>query len=210
MLSLSAVREGTCSYYLKRLHSLTGLIPVGVFIVVHFVLNTFALGGPERYDFLVHGMHKVPIIPAVEVFVLLIPIAYHAIYGVVVTFKASSNVGTYGYYSNWMYLWQRVTGIIVFVFIVQHVLATRVANIVFGTHIDYAFVAAALSNPVVFAWYVVGVLAAVFHFTNGLWGMAISWGITGTAESQRVWRWICNAMCVVLAIWGIGLLMVFR
>ena len=209
MLTLEAFREGTYNYYLKRLHSLTGLIPVGVFIVVHFVLNTFALGGPDRYDRMIHLMHKVPIVPAVEVIVLLVPIAFHAIYGLIVTFKASSNVGTYRYYSNWMYLWQRVTGVIVFAFIIHHVLTTRVITMVKGTPMEYAFVAGVLSNPVMFAWYVIGVLAAVFHFTNGLWGMAISWGITGTEESQRVWRWVCNAICVVLAIWGIGLLVVF-
>lgn len=210
MLSLSAVREGTLNYYLKRLHSLTGLIPVGVFIIVHFTLNTFALGGPERYDHMVHGMHKIPIVPALEVIVLLVPIAYHAIYGLVVTFRATSNVGTYGYNRNWMYLWQRVTGIIVLVFIVQHVFTTRIANIVYGTPMDYAFMAGVLSHPVVFAWYVIGVLAAVFHFGNGLWGMAISWGITGSAGSQKVWRWACNLICVMLAIWGVGLLIVFR
>lgn len=209
MLSISAIREGTCDYYLKRLHSLTGLIPVGVFIIVHFILNTFAVAGPDRYNTLIHLMHKIPIIPAVEVIVLLIPIAYHAIYGLVVTFKMSSNVGAYRYYSNWMYLWQRVTGIITLVFIVQHVWSTRIVTILQGRPMEFGFMSAALGDPLVFTWYVVGVLAAVFHFSNGLWGMAISWGITGSAESQRVWRWISSAIGVVLAIWGIGLLVVF-
>jgi len=210
MLSLSALGAGTCNYYLKRLHSLTGLLPVGAFLVIHFVLNSFALGGPHRYDAMVHTLHKIPIVPALEIIVLLVPIAFHAIYGLVVTFQATSNVGTYGYYSNWMYLWQRVTGVIALVFIVYHVFTTRIANIIYGTPMDYAFMASVLSHPVVFVWYVIGVLAAVFHFGNGLWSMGISWGITAAPECQKVWRWICTAIGVMVAIWGVGLLMVYR
>ena len=40
--------KGT-SFLLRRLHSLSGIIPIGLFLIEHFVSNAFATNGPEAY-----------------------------------------------------------------------------------------------------------------------------------------------------------------
>lgn len=38
------------SFLLRRLHSLTGIVPIGAFLVEHFMSNAFATNGPIAYD----------------------------------------------------------------------------------------------------------------------------------------------------------------
>src|SRR5437899_8013243 len=40
--------QGT-SFLLRRLHSLSGIVPIGAFLVEHFISNAFATRGPAAY-----------------------------------------------------------------------------------------------------------------------------------------------------------------
>ena len=51
-------------------------------------------------------------------------------------------------------------------------------------------------------FYLVSVLALVFHFANGLWTAAITWGLTVSEPAQRRWGWVCAAVGLGLA--GLG------
>lgn len=48
-------------------------------------------------------------------------------------------------------------------------------------------------------FYLVSVLGLVFHFANGMWTAAITWGMTVTVAAQRRWGWICTAVGLGLA-----------
>ena len=37
------------SFLLRRLHSLTGIVPIGAFLLEHFISNYEAFKGPEAY-----------------------------------------------------------------------------------------------------------------------------------------------------------------
>ncbi|MGQ0627118.1 MAG: hypothetical protein ACT4PL_03350, partial [Phycisphaerales bacterium] len=43
-------------------------------------------------------------------------------------------------------------------------------------------------------FYFVGVSLLVFHFANGLWTSAITWGLTVSVESQRRFGLVCAAL----------------
>jgi len=47
--------------------------------------------------------------------------------------------------------------------------------------------------------YIAGVFSAVYHFANGLWTAAITWGATVTVASQKRWAYICLALGITLA-----------
>ncbi|MNE73615.1 Succinate dehydrogenase cytochrome b558 subunit [compost metagenome] len=55
------------------------------------------------------------------------------------------------------------------------------------------------TNPVYFVIYVVGVLSAAFHFSNGLWAFLISWGITIGPKAQRISSYICMGLFAVVS-----------
>ena len=57
-----------------------------------------------------------------------------------------------------------------------------------------------LSNNFTFALYVIGVVAAVFHFSNGMWSFLVSWGITVGPRAQAVSTWVWAVVFVVVCV----------
>ena len=43
------------------------------------------------------------------------------------------------------------------------------------------------------------VLSLVYHFANGLWTAALTWGLTVSVGAQRRWGYICTAVGLFLA-----------
>jgi succinate dehydrogenase / fumarate reductase cytochrome b subunit len=56
---------------------------------------------------------------------------------------------------------------------------------------------------------VAGVLAASFHFGNGLWGFAIHWGLLTSKAAQRRWSWAALLVALVFAVAGVNSLLAF-
>jgi hypothetical protein len=54
--------------------------------------------------------------------------------------------------------------------------------------------------------YAVGVLSTVFHFSNGLWTLGITWGLWTSPAAMRRANWISIAVGVLLGGAGLGAL----
>ncbi len=115
-------------FYIRRLHSLLGIIPVGLFLVQHLVINHFATRGPDAFNAASDFMGNLPFVLFLEWFIIYIPLMLHAFYGVYISFTFKSNVKKYGTFRNWMFFWQRVTGVFLVVFIAWHIWETRIAK----------------------------------------------------------------------------------
>ncbi len=120
-------------------------------------------------------MELLPFRYALEIFIIFLPILYHAIYGLYIAFTAKNNAVSYGYFRNWMFVFQRISGIVTLIFISWHVWETRI-QAALGKEVNYDMMADILNNPAMFAFYLVGVVSTIFHFANGLWTFCISWG----------------------------------
>jgi succinate dehydrogenase / fumarate reductase cytochrome b subunit len=201
-------------FTLRRLHSLSGIVPIGVYLLAHvFLENSFILGGPESFNFLVQGIARipVPILLATEILVLWGPILFHALYGLVIVRTADAGTALrYDYTNSYLYTLQRVTGVIALLFIGFHVYTTRLSHYFYGTEIDYNFMHGYISNPVWFAVYLVGALSAIFHFTNGIWTFCITWGIAVGARAQRTLQYASVALFVLMSGTGMAILIAFR
>ena len=101
-----------------------------------------------------------------EWFIIYIPLMFHAFYGVYIAFTAKNNVQRYGTFRNWMFMLQRITGVFLVVFIAWHVYETRIQKAL-GADVDFDMMADILSSPFMLAFYIAGVIAATFHFSNG-------------------------------------------
>jgi succinate dehydrogenase / fumarate reductase cytochrome b subunit len=194
-------------FILRRLHSLSGVVPVGAFVAEHFYTNAFAIKGPELFNEKVAALNNLPYLYLLEIFLIGLPIVFHAALGIAISFEGSVSVGRYGFWRNWMYLLQRATGFFLVVFIAVHVWLTRLS----GTAPDRLFehMAAYLAQPGMFAFYAAGVLAVSFHLGNGLWGFMVSWGITTSARSQRIMTWVSLGIFGVMGFVGINSLLGF-
>ncbi|WP_102026844.1 succinate dehydrogenase cytochrome b558 subunit [Salirhabdus sp. Marseille-P4669] len=196
-------------FFNRRLHSLLGVIPVGIFLIQHLVVNQFARGGAESFNKAAAFMEHLPFRYFLEIFVIFLPLLFHAIYGVYIAFTAKNNVARYGYFRNWMFFIQRVTGIITLIFVVWHVWETRLANLFYGTEVNFDMMNTILSEPFMFWFYVVGVVSAIFHFANGLWSFCVSWGLTVTPRSQKVVTYVTILIFLGLSYVGVSTLFAF-
>lgn len=206
-----AQSEVPSNHYLKRkIHSLLGVVPLGIYIVEHILSLLFAYAGPESYNAYVAFMGKIPGVVFIEATVIWLPLAIHAIYGVFISLEAQNNVGRYSYVRNWYFYLQRITGFILFVFISFHLWTLRIAKSLYGLEISYETVASQLANPLTAIFYVVGVLSVAFHLANGMWLFCITWGITVGPRSQRISQYIWSVLFVLLSVVGVGAVFVFR
>src|SRR5690606_27452540 len=190
------------SYFSRKLHSLLGFIPLGAFFIVHALTNYQAFErGPEGFQNGVKLINSLPLLPVLEFILIYLPLLFHGIYGLYVAYQSNSNLGRFQYGRNWAFTAQRVTGVITFVFVFWHVYQTRI-QVYLGqiTHEELGSTMNLIANnPLYFVFYVIGVLAAVFHFANGLWAFLVSWGITVGPKAQRISSYICMGVFVVVA-----------
>ncbi len=185
-------RASRGAFLLRRLHSLSGVVPLGAFLVEHLWTNAAALGGRARFDAAVAEIQAIPALPLVELFGIVLPLFFHAIFGVVLATRGSPNPGAYPFTRNWMYVLQRITGVVVFVFVMAHLWEYRVQKWLFGmdasafhptleAHLSWTW----LGVPWIAIGYLLAIAAAVFHLANGLVTFCMSWGITVGRAAQR-------------------------
>lgn len=222
-----ATRFSAKHYFLiRRLHSLTGLVPLGVFLVMHLITNVSVLvPGPPGDEFQksVERIHALgPLLVPVEIIGIFIPLLFHSLMGFAIWFTADPNAQHYRYGGNIRYTLQRVTGGIAFVFILYHVwqmhwLGEPLGGGKFAVHNETGAPTAAVTaaGAIQAAWwiapiYAIGVASTVFHLANGIWTSLITWGITIKPRSQQVAGYICATFGVVLTLIGLGALSGFR
>lgn len=198
------------TFLLRKLHQLTGIVPLGLFLLEHFYTNSKALTGAGDFNKAVGELQSIPYIIFVEIIGIFIPLVYHAVYGLFITWEARPNNLHYPYPRNWFYTIQRVTGLILFFFILFHVLNFRFGlipglnTLSVADNPDRAFdiVSREFRSAVIFAVYIIGVAATVWHFANGLWLFAVDWGVVIGERAQRVMGYACIAFGVFLL--GVG------
>ena len=205
------------TFVLRKLHQLSGIVPLGLFLLEHFYTNSKALAGEASFNEAVKDLQSIPYILLVEIGGIFIPLIYHAVYGLVITIEARPNNLAYPYPRNWFYLIQRITGIILFFFITFHVLNFRFGmvpglNTVSVAHEPgraFEIVAGEFRMVPIFLVYMVGIISTVWHFANGIWLFLVDWGITIGERAQRLTGYACIAFGVVLLLVGINAAVAF-
>jgi succinate dehydrogenase / fumarate reductase cytochrome b subunit len=187
------------SFLLRRLHSLTGIVPIGLFLVEHFVSNAFATKGPGAYTSQVAFLSSFPFVIGLELFGIWLPILYHSLYGFYIWGRGESNVTDYPWAGNWMYSAQRWTGAVTFFYMVWHTWHLRFSGVHLLSHPSSAFGKVQnemLGHPWAVVFYAVGIFCASWHFAYGLWLFAAKWGITQGPVARRRWGYVCFLIAV--------------
>ena len=230
-MSLAAALEKH-HFLIRRLHSLTGIVPIGVFLIVHLITNSslawgrFGLRGeapigPGLLDGGVQYFQKevdyinesVPHLLLIEI-TMWGAIAFHSVLGFFYAASGKRNTQRYAYQGNWRYTLQRWSGYLGVLFIFYHVATLRWGwdfLVPGGTRWSHEFsastLAAALKGSaqgwefpglIVSLLYFVGITMLVYHFANGLWTAAITWGLTISAQAQKRWGYVCAGLGVLL------------
>jgi succinate dehydrogenase / fumarate reductase cytochrome b subunit len=213
-------------FLLRRLHSLTGIVPVGAFLIGHLLTNSSVAwgladshknelghGGVATFQHEVDFIHSIPFLLIIEV-TLWLAIAFHSVLGVVYARSGRSNTRHYGYQANRRYQLQRISGYVGILFILYHIATLRwgwTFLIPGGTRWSAEFAASTLAAALrggdsgltpagiaVSLFYFAGVSLLVFHFANGMWTAAITWGLTVTRQAQARWGYACAGLGAAL------------
>jgi len=198
------------SFVLRRLHSLSGIVPIGAFLIEHFISNSESMNGVQAYNDQVKFLTSLPFVHVLEWVFIFIPLLYHGLYGLWIWYTGESNVGDYPWTGNWMYTAQRWTGIISVIFIGYHVITMRFMGVhLMGGGYNQAFSKVWLDfqSPWVVAAYLIGIFAACWHFAYGIWLFAAKWGFTVGEQARRKFGYICVVVFLVMlgmGVWSVS------
>lgn len=182
----------------RRLHSLSGVVPLGAFLAFHLFVNSSAARGADAFNATVHNLQQVPLLGLVEIAALFLPLAFHGVGGLFIIAGSPVSAERSDPTSRALARLQRVTGVVLFVFIFFHLWTARL--VAFGDHgnLDlFHLMQAALASPWIRAAYVGGILAATSHFSTGLYTFAKAWGLASTQPARIA---VAVAAAVVFAI----------
>lgn len=191
-------------FLLRRLHSALGLVPLGAFLVFHLWENSQSRFGAAHYNAQAADLQQLNYLLIIELLVIALPLLLHAGYGLVIIGSGSAEPLRYSYARNWLYWWQRASGIAMIAFLALHLALTRFAGLFDpNVHDDlFGYMQQSLSQPVTLMLYLLGLWLSVFHLANGLATAAISWGLTTDAAAQHRFGWFCLGCGLVLGALG--------
>jgi succinate dehydrogenase / fumarate reductase cytochrome b subunit len=210
------------SFLFRRLHSLSGIVPIGVFLISHLLTNSSVVwgladsakiasghAGVATFQHEVNFIHSIPFLLIIEAS-LWGAIAFHSILGVFYALGGRNNLHRYAYQGNRRYALQRISGYVGILFIFYHVATLRwgwTFLIPGGTKWSGEFAASTMAailrggasgvtTPAILVavGYFLGISLLVFHFANGLWTAAITWGLTVSASAQKRWGLVCGGL----------------
>lgn len=210
-------------FLLGRLHSLTGLVPVGAYMCVHLLTNASINESAATFQKNVYAIHALgSALVIVEWVFIFIPLLFHAIYGLLIIRESQPNSATYTYANNIRYTLQRATGLIAFAFIFYHVfhmhgwfhadwwlktVAEPLGGAQFKPYNASSTAGAAFQgNFIIQLLYGVGIAACVFHLANGIWTMGITWGLWVSPKAQARANYLAIGVGVVIGIIGLSAL----
>lgn len=175
----------------RRLFSLSGVLPLSAFVIFHLATELRVLGGREAFDAGLTTVSKARLLGAV--IVLGVPLVFHAAYGIALGVRARPNLIRYPFAANWAYTLQRASGLLVLAFVTWHVyeLRVRVWQGQIAPSDFHSALCASLSStgaggiPFAALGYLLGVAATAYHLANGLNGFCMTWGLVRSQRAAR-------------------------
>jgi succinate dehydrogenase / fumarate reductase cytochrome b subunit len=195
---------GRYQFAVKRVFSLLGLF-FGGYVIVHLVTNASLMAGVAVFQANVDRIHA---LGPMEWSLLFLPFLFHALVGWAIIAGGTPNLSSYPYSGNVRYVLQRVTAVILFFFVVGHVLHLHHLGAALGggrfdPHRASSSLAVELQSALwIQLFYALGVLSAAFHLGNGIWTAGITWGLWTTPAAQRRANWISVAVGALVLVAG--------
>jgi succinate dehydrogenase/fumarate reductase cytochrome b subunit (b558 family) len=191
---------------LRRVFSITGVVPLGAFLLLHAWTNARVIRSEAAFADAVRAFERTPVVVAAEVLFVFAPLAAHAGIGTWLVLAKRALVDG-SPYAPGIALAMRVTGIVALFYLAMHLVEFRFASLAADMRPELLAtrLAARLSStthglPVRGIFYLVGVGSAVFHFATGLWGWLVSSARVATERAKRTCAWACGTLGVILAL----------
>jgi succinate dehydrogenase / fumarate reductase cytochrome b subunit len=197
--------------WLRRLHSLSGVVPVGAFLAFHLYVNSSAARGADAYNATVRRLQQLPLSVFAEIACIFLPLAFHGVSGLFLTATVPVSVERPTRAGRFLAILQRVTGVLLFGFILFHLWTARLVQLEDHESLDlFHLMQSALASPWIHALYLGGILAATSHLASGLWSFSETWGLARTPRARAAVAVVAAGVFVLLSVMGVQLLAAFR
>jgi succinate dehydrogenase/fumarate reductase cytochrome b subunit len=192
--SPSARRTGLA----RRLFTLSGVVPLGVFVPLHLLTTATAIQGGARFD---RTFARSPATTIALVVLVVLPLAFHGGYGawLAVTRPRAANL------PGWLPRLRPAASLLTLAFLVGHMfeLPARRWTGALGAGSLFDVLTAHLSStwhgvPLVALAYLVGVAATIVHFSIALWALVPSYGIVLSERGRAALAWGLGGGAVLL------------
>jgi succinate dehydrogenase / fumarate reductase cytochrome b subunit len=194
----------------RRLHVFTGVVPVGLFLIVHIATNAVAIAGPGAYNQLAERLESLPQVRTIEALAIAAPLLAHIALGIALgnTAQAVESAGRYP--RPGMQTLQRATGFWLVVYGCFHVWGTRLSAERLAHGGDFfALMSGQLGHPGTVMFYVSGVVAASVHFGLGLASAGAWWRIDRPPAISSGVRRASVGLAIALGLAGINAVLAF-
>ncbi len=189
----------------ERLGSALAIVPLGVWTLNHLWNNLAAFQGAAAWQKAVTE-YPHPLAEAITLGIVLLPLAWHTVWGLGRIFQTRPNYPRYGYFANLKFIIQRLAGLGLLAFLGAHLwLAFLEPRLLEGRVEPFADIAHEMHfhRPTIVV-YILGVLAIAYHLANGLQTALMTFGATVTKASLRKWEIMAWAMFLLMLAMGWG------
>ena len=184
---------------------------MGVFLAFHLYVNSSASRGADAFNATVRRLQQLPFSVFAEIVFIALPLAFHGIAGLFLAATVPVSAERPTRAGRWLAILQRVTGVILFGFILFHLWTARLVQIEDHESLDlFHLMQSALASPWIRTLYLVGILSATTHFASGLRSFSETWGLARTPRARAIVVVVAAGVFVVLSAMGIEALTAFR
>lgn len=175
----------------KILLSVFGVVPLGVYVVLHLWTNMQSFLGPKAFNTALENSRHYAGFIFLEVFGLALPLVIHAVLGIAEIFRGrlSPSPIRYGYLDYTRFWLQRLAGLGLAAFIIAHVIKARLfPDPQYQTltgHESWLGMHVGLSEPITFVIYLLGLLGVCYHLANGLHTASMRLGLVVSEGGRR-------------------------
>jgi succinate dehydrogenase/fumarate reductase cytochrome b subunit len=170
------------------------------------------LRGASSFDAVVDKSHRIPFATGLEILAIYVPLAFHALYGIRLSFAPLPKAVGQSGRKSWAELLQRITGGVALIFIIAHFYQFRL-QVFLGrmSRADYfSELCASLSStngfgiPVVAFGYLIGIAACAFHFAYGLKSFCINWALVVSGRARKLTEAFVSVLGIALFLIGVA------
>jgi succinate dehydrogenase / fumarate reductase cytochrome b subunit len=181
---------------LRRIFSLSGVVPLGIFVLGHVAVNAAALRGEGAFAATEDALRAIPGLALLELLFVDVPLAVHAALGLWLWAMRPAMLASTAYPAG-VRPAMRATAIAALAFVVWHAASLRLRAP--GGELHGGVLATLLVRDLSSTWkgvpwrgvaYLAGSACVVFHFAAGAWGVyAASTFGRASARHTRVAGW---------------------
>jgi len=181
----------------ERVHSLTGVLPLGAYLVLHIFEASAAVDGRQAFADSMSGLGGGQAL-ILEGLLVLLPLLVHAALGFAIWARPSKEPASTHPSPAFRNI-QRVTGVLVLVFLAFHLAHTFVLEMN-GADAGalYDRLRIDMGTPLHLGVYVIGTAAVALHLALGLPSAARRFGLVGTEAAQKSARVASAGLAIVL------------